>query len=57
MNKCKACGCEHKLRDGTWVILGTGDLVCANNTCWRVIENGGSDAHSNSKIRVPKGTG
>ena len=34
---CKACGRKHMVKAGTWVMLASGDLVCSNDTCWRVM--------------------
>lgn len=36
---CAACGTEHAIVAGTWVMLASGSLVCANDTCWRVMRN------------------
>ena len=32
---CTVCQTSHDLHMGTWVILATGALVCANDCCWR----------------------
>jgi hypothetical protein len=34
---CAACGARHSIKEGTWVMLASGDLICANDTCWRVM--------------------
>lgn len=34
---CVACGRQHHVKAGTWVMLASGDLVCANDVCWRVM--------------------
>ena len=34
---CAACGTEHAIVAGTWVMLASGSLVYANDTCWRVM--------------------
>ena len=32
---CTVCGVNHDIHMGTWVILASGALVCANDQCWR----------------------
>jgi hypothetical protein len=32
---CASCGATHEQMWGSWVILGSGKLVCANDRCWR----------------------
>ena len=34
---CAACGRGHLVITGTWVSLASGDTVCQNDTCWRVM--------------------
>ena len=34
---CAACGRGHLVIAGTWVSLASGDTVCRNDTCWRVM--------------------
>ena len=34
---CVVCNQEHRMDQGTWVILGTGELTCSNNKCWRIL--------------------
>ena len=34
---CAACNRTHYLVANGYVILGSGDLVCNNDACWRVI--------------------
>ena len=34
---CVACGRQHHVQAGTWVMLASGDLVCSNDVCWRVM--------------------
>lgn len=36
---CAACGTEHHIVANTWVMLASGSLVCANDSCWRVMAN------------------
>lgn len=30
---CERCGRVHRISDGTWVILGTQELVCYSKEC------------------------
>lgn len=34
---CSACGKRHHIAASTWVMLASGDLVCSNDVCWRVM--------------------
>jgi hypothetical protein len=34
---CQACGKEHLVMDGTWVSLASGDDVCHNEKCMKVM--------------------
>lgn len=34
---CAACGRRHQISAGTWVMLASGDLICSNDVCWRVM--------------------
>lgn len=34
---CAACGRRHYIKAGTWVMLASGDLICSNDVCWRVM--------------------
>jgi len=36
---CEACGQEHAILAGTWVILASGAFVCHNDSCWRILAN------------------
>ena len=36
---CDACGKEHAIVAGTWVILASGAFVCSNDKCWRILAN------------------
>ena len=36
---CAACGKEHAIMAGTWVILASGAFVCSNDQCWRTMAN------------------
>lgn len=38
-SSCQACGQEHWIDAGTWVILASGALVCSNDKCWRILAN------------------
>tara|TARA_R100000234_G_C4975113_1_gene168092 strand:- start:113 stop:325 length:213 start_codon:yes stop_codon:yes gene_type:complete len=33
---CVVCGAMHQLHMGTWIITAKGDLLCANDRCWRI---------------------
>ena len=36
-SKCAICETEHRIVDGTWVILASGHFVCATEACIRAV--------------------